>query len=151
MLSVDSPNNTDERTPFEPQSPDSPRLSFPNKSSNDDDDDDAQCTTMMMGNYDGIAPQDVKAKIAKKAALKGTNGVKATKIRTSVTFHRPKVRLSQPLGETMLQQISILIPTSSLFFCTDPLPPPCPSIPPKVGGPCSPNGRLPNDRAPPQH
>ncbi|GAA5957328.1 hypothetical protein JCM21900_000809 [Sporobolomyces salmonicolor] len=35
-------------------------------------------------------PQDVKAKAAKKAALKGTSGTKLSKVRTSVTFHRPK-------------------------------------------------------------
>ncbi|KAL8277138.1 hypothetical protein RQP46_010466 [Phenoliferia psychrophenolica] len=40
-------------------------------------------------------PQDAKAKAAKKAALKGTNGTKSAKIRTSVTFHRPKT-LSLP-------------------------------------------------------
>ncbi|KAI5479414.1 hypothetical protein MNV49_003558 [Pseudohyphozyma bogoriensis] len=33
---------------------------------------------------------DAKAKAAKKAALKGTNGTKVAKIRTSVSFHRPK-------------------------------------------------------------
>ncbi|GAA5937747.1 60S ribosomal protein uL23 RPL25 [Sporobolomyces koalae] len=35
-------------------------------------------------------PQDVKAKAAKKAALKGTSSTKLSKVRTSVTFHRPK-------------------------------------------------------------
>lgn len=35
-------------------------------------------------------PQDTKAIKAKKAALKGTNGTKSSKVRTSVTFHRPK-------------------------------------------------------------
>ncbi|KAM0790291.1 hypothetical protein ACM66B_005593 [Microbotryomycetes sp. NB124-2] len=35
-------------------------------------------------------PQDVKAKAAKKAALKGTNGSKLRKVRTSVSFYRPK-------------------------------------------------------------
>ncbi|KIR30617.1 60S ribosomal protein L25 [Cryptococcus deuterogattii 99/473] len=34
-------------------------------------------------------PQDVKAKAAKKAALKGTQSTSARKVRTSVTFHRP--------------------------------------------------------------
>lgn len=35
-------------------------------------------------------PQDVKAKSAKKAALKGTQSHSVRKVRTSVTFHRPK-------------------------------------------------------------
>ena len=35
-------------------------------------------------------PQDVKAKAAKKAALKGTSSHTVRKFRTSVTFHRPK-------------------------------------------------------------
>ncbi|KDE05499.1 60S ribosomal protein L25 [Microbotryum lychnidis-dioicae p1A1 Lamole] len=35
-------------------------------------------------------PQDAQAKAAKKAALKGAKGTKVAKIRTSVTFHRPK-------------------------------------------------------------
>jgi large subunit ribosomal protein L23Ae len=34
-------------------------------------------------------PQDVKAKAAKKAALKGTQSHSVRKVRTSVTFHRP--------------------------------------------------------------
>lgn len=34
-------------------------------------------------------PQDVKAKAAKKAALKGTQSTSVRKVRTSVTFHRP--------------------------------------------------------------
>merc|ERR1711977_165113 len=35
-------------------------------------------------------PQDVKAKAAKKAALKGTQATALKKVRHSVTFHRPK-------------------------------------------------------------
>jgi large subunit ribosomal protein L23Ae len=35
-------------------------------------------------------PADVKAKAAKKAALKGTNSTSVRKVRTSVSFHRPK-------------------------------------------------------------
>ncbi|KAK4048470.1 60S ribosomal protein L25 [Microbotryomycetes sp. JL221] len=35
-------------------------------------------------------PQDAKAKAAKKAALKGTAASKLSKVRTSVSFHRPK-------------------------------------------------------------
>ncbi|WVQ85700.1 60S ribosomal protein L25 [Cryptococcus sp. DSM 104549] len=34
-------------------------------------------------------PQDVKAKAAKKAALKGTSSTSLRKVRTSVSFHRP--------------------------------------------------------------
>ncbi|ORX35445.1 ribosomal protein L23/L15e core domain-containing protein [Kockovaella imperatae] len=35
-------------------------------------------------------PQDAKAKAAKKAALKGTQSHSVRKVRTSVSFHRPK-------------------------------------------------------------
>ncbi|MCO5565628.1 hypothetical protein L7F22_019302 [Adiantum nelumboides] len=35
-------------------------------------------------------PQAIKAAAAKKAALKGTNGQKIRKVRTSVTFRQPK-------------------------------------------------------------
>ncbi|OCF56735.1 60S ribosomal protein L25 [Kwoniella mangroviensis CBS 10435] len=35
-------------------------------------------------------PQDAKAKSAKKAALKGVSGGSVRKVRTSVSFHRPK-------------------------------------------------------------
>lgn len=35
-------------------------------------------------------PADVKAKAAKKAALKGVNSTSIRKVRTSVSFHRPK-------------------------------------------------------------
>jgi len=38
----------------------------------------------------GGKPQEAKAKAAKKAALKGTNSRTLRKVRTSVTFHRPK-------------------------------------------------------------
>lgn len=38
-----------------------------------------------------VEPQDVKAKAAKKAVLKGTNGTKKSVVRHSVVFHRPKV------------------------------------------------------------
>jgi hypothetical protein len=34
--------------------------------------------------------KDAKAKGAKKAALKGTHGKAARKVRTTVSFHRPK-------------------------------------------------------------
>ena len=37
-----------------------------------------------------VAAEKKKAQSAKKAALKGTNGTKVKKIRTSTTFHRPK-------------------------------------------------------------
>ena len=41
-------------------------------------------------------PQDAKAKSAKKAALKGTQSHSLRKVRTSVSFHRPKtLRLSR--------------------------------------------------------
>ncbi|GAA6004145.1 hypothetical protein JCM10207_002452 [Rhodosporidiobolus poonsookiae] len=43
-----------------------------------------------MSSKTAAKPQDVKAKAAKKAALKGTSGTKLSKVRTSVTFHRPK-------------------------------------------------------------
>ncbi|KIY69304.1 hypothetical protein CYLTODRAFT_420806 [Cylindrobasidium torrendii FP15055 ss-10] len=35
-------------------------------------------------------PADTKAKAAKKAALQGTNATSKRKVRTSVSFHRPK-------------------------------------------------------------
>lgn len=37
-------------------------------------------------------PQDVKAKAAKKAVLKGTSSTKKAVVRHSAVFHRPKVR-----------------------------------------------------------
>ncbi|GAA5874391.1 hypothetical protein JCM8547_005385 [Rhodosporidiobolus lusitaniae] len=43
-----------------------------------------------MTRTDVAKPQDAKAKAAKKAALKGSSGTKLSKVRTSVTFHRPK-------------------------------------------------------------
>ncbi|KAG8678842.1 hypothetical protein FRC08_017439, partial [Ceratobasidium sp. 394] len=36
------------------------------------------------------ASKDTKAKSAKKAVLKGTHGKAQRKVRTSVSFHRPK-------------------------------------------------------------
>ncbi|ODN84092.1 hypothetical protein, variant 1 [Cryptococcus amylolentus CBS 6039] len=41
------------------------------------------------GSKAAAKPQDVKAKAAKKAALKGTQSTNVRKVRTSVSFHRP--------------------------------------------------------------
>ncbi|KAK3816723.1 MAG: ribosomal protein L23/L15e core domain-containing protein [Linnemannia gamsii] len=51
----------------------------------------ASRTGFVPGKGAGAAPSDKnKALAAKKAALKGVNGQKARKIRTSTTFNRPK-------------------------------------------------------------
>ncbi|WWC60625.1 60S ribosomal protein uL23 [Kwoniella dejecticola CBS 10117] len=45
---------------------------------------------MAPSNKAAAKPQDAKAKSAKKAALKGTSSGSVRKVRTSVSFHRPK-------------------------------------------------------------
>lgn len=47
------------------------------------------CRNIILTVLAAAKPQDVKAKAAKKAALKGTQSHSVRKVRTSVTFHRP--------------------------------------------------------------
>ena len=60
-------------------------------------------TNLTNANAAGGKPQEAKAKAAKKAALKGTNSRTLRKVRTSVTFHRPK---SESIWELRVSEAS---------------------------------------------
>merc|ERR1712230_37381 len=70
--------------------------------------------TQMAAGKASAKPQDVQAKAAKKAALKGTNASTLKKVRTSATFHRPKT-LALPRKPTYQRKAVASLPRMDAY------------------------------------